>query len=109
LTRSAALRYVDTSRSIDQIVRDEGDYNHETLLYAGRLLAFPHIALLELGLDHGLVKVDPRTKKTETGVDFLSINPKGYVPALEVEPGQVLTEGVAIVGKYRYKLRTTHR
>ena len=57
----------------------------------------PHIALLELGLDHSLVKVDPRTKKTETGLDFLSINPKGYVPALEVEPGQVLTEGVAIV------------
>jgi glutathione S-transferase len=57
----------------------------------------PHIALLELGLDHSLVKVDPRTKKTETGVDFLSINPKGYVPALEIEPGQVLTEGVAIV------------
>ena len=57
----------------------------------------PHIALLELGLEHSLVKVDPRTKKTETGLDFLSINPKGYVPALEVEPGQVLTEGVAIV------------
>ena len=57
----------------------------------------PHIALLELGLDHRLVKVDPRTKKTETGSDILSINPKGYVPALEIEPGQVLTEGVAIV------------
>jgi len=57
----------------------------------------PHIALLELGLDHRLVKVDPRTKKTETGLDFLSINHKGYVPALEIEPGQVLTEGVAIV------------
>ena len=57
----------------------------------------PHMALLELGLDHSLVKVDPRTKKTETGLDFLSINPKGYVPALEVEPGQVLTEGVAIL------------
>ena len=57
----------------------------------------PHIALLELGLEHSLVKVDPRTKKTETGLDFLSINPKGYVPALEIEPGQLLTEGVAIV------------
>ena len=37
----------------------------------------PHLAFLELGLDHSLVKVNPRTKKTETGLDFLSINPNG--------------------------------
>jgi len=36
----------------------------------------PHIALRELGLDYSLVKVDPRTKKTETGLDFLSITPR---------------------------------
>jgi len=37
------------------------------------------------------------TKKTETGADFLKINPKGYVPALEVAPGEVLSEGAAII------------
>jgi glutathione S-transferase len=57
----------------------------------------PHIVANELGLSLELVKIDPATKRTEHGEDFFSINPKGYVPALQLEDGTVLTEGTAIV------------
>lgn len=57
----------------------------------------PHIALREGGLEFTPVRVDIRAKKLEDGSDFLALNPKGYVPALGLESGQVLTEGVAIV------------
>jgi glutathione S-transferase len=57
----------------------------------------PHIVANELGLSIELVKVDNKTKRTEHGEDFLAINPKGYVPALQLDDGSVLTEGPAIV------------
>src|SRR5271170_901242 len=57
----------------------------------------PHIALQESGLKFDIEKVDLRIKKTASGADFLAINPKGYVPALLLDDGQVLTEGPAIV------------
>jgi glutathione S-transferase len=57
----------------------------------------PHIALCEAGLKHDMIKVDLRAKKTETDGDFSSINPKGYVPTLELDDGSILTEGPAIV------------
>ncbi len=57
----------------------------------------PHIVLCEAGLGHELVKVDLKTKKTEHGDDFNAINPKGYVPTLVTDDGEVLTEGPAIV------------
>lgn len=57
----------------------------------------PHIALREAGLPFELVKVDTKAGLTATGADFRALNPKGYVPALEIEPGAVLTEGPAIV------------
>ncbi|WP_238879112.1 glutathione transferase GstA [Achromobacter xylosoxidans] len=56
----------------------------------------PHILLRELDLPFDLVRVDNRAKRTADGRDFLTINPKGYVAALEVEDGRVLTEGPAI-------------
>jgi len=57
----------------------------------------PHIALREAGIDVQLVKVDTKAKTTDDGRDFLKINPYGYVPALELNDGQILTEGTAIV------------
>lgn len=56
----------------------------------------PHIVLREAGADFNLVKVNLKEHKTEDGRDFYAINPKGYVPALELETGDVLTEGPAI-------------
>src|SRR5258708_18635575 len=57
----------------------------------------PHITAREAGSERELEKVDGQTKKTATGRDYLTINPKGYVPALELDDGQVLTEGPTIV------------
>jgi glutathione S-transferase len=57
----------------------------------------PHIVLREAGLPFDLIKVDLKSKKTESGDDFSAINPKGYVPVLELEGGERLTEGPAIV------------
>jgi glutathione S-transferase len=57
----------------------------------------PHIALLEAGLPYDLVKVDLRAKKLENGDDFLKINPKGQVPALALDSGELITEGPVIV------------
>lgn len=57
----------------------------------------PHIALAEAGLAYSLEKVDLKAKKTETGADFFAVNPSGYVPALVLDNGEILTEGPAIV------------
>ena len=57
----------------------------------------PHIALLEAGLPHDLVKVDLRAKKLENGDDYLKVNPKGQVPALALDSGELVTEGPVIV------------
>jgi len=57
----------------------------------------PHIVAREAGLPIELVKVDFKNRRTADGQDYLDINPKGYVPALELPDGRVLTEGVAIV------------
>lgn len=57
----------------------------------------PHIVAREAGLDITLEKVDLAGKRTASGDDFLSINPKGYVPALRLDDGDVLTEGIVIV------------
>lgn len=55
-----------------------------------------HIALREAGVTFDAIKVG-RDKKTSDGADYNAINPKGYVPALVLDDGQVLTEGPAIL------------
>jgi glutathione S-transferase len=68
------------------------------LYYApGACSLSPHIALLEAGLPYDLVKVDLRAKKLENGDDFLKVNPKGQVPALALDSGELVTEGPVIL------------
>lgn len=57
----------------------------------------PHIVAREAGLPLTLVRVDNKNKKTESGEDYRAVNPKGYVPLLELDDGIRLTEGPAIV------------
>ena len=57
----------------------------------------PHIVLEELGIAHETEAVDLAKKVTASGANFLDINPKGYVPALALNDGALLTEGPAIV------------
>jgi glutathione S-transferase len=56
-----------------------------------------HIVAIEGGLDVALEKVDLKTHRTESGVNFMTINAKDYVPALELEDGALLTENTAIL------------
>ena len=57
----------------------------------------PHIALKEAGLPFDLVKVDLKAKKLADGSDYLAVNPKGQVPALDIDNAGLLTEGAVIV------------
>jgi glutathione S-transferase len=57
----------------------------------------PHIVLREAGLAFDLEQVDVRAKKTAGGGDFFQVNPKGQVPTLLLDDGDILTEGPAIV------------
>ena len=57
----------------------------------------PHILLHEIGLDHDAARVDLRAKTVEDGSDYLRINPKGAVPALQLDSGEVLTENAVIL------------
>lgn len=58
----------------------------------------PHIALREAGVDFELVKVDLKNRKLAAdGSDYLAVSPKGYVPVLELDNGERLSEGPAIV------------
>ncbi len=56
-----------------------------------------HITLYELGARFEAIKVDLKAKKTANGEDFNAVNPKGYVPALTLDDGSILTEGTAIL------------
>jgi glutathione S-transferase len=72
--------------------------NHMKLFYkAGACSLSPHIVLREAELPFTLEAVDLAKKTTAHGDDFRKVNPKGYVPTLELDDGQVLTEGPAII------------
>jgi glutathione S-transferase len=57
----------------------------------------PHIVLREMGAEFALDKVDRHTKVAASGVNYNQLNPKSYVPALQLDDGTLLTEGAAIV------------
>jgi glutathione S-transferase len=57
----------------------------------------PHIVAQEVGIPLTLVKVDTASKKLADGGDYWAVNPKGYVPAVELDTGELLTEGPTIV------------
>lgn len=68
------------------------------LYYApGACSLAPHIVAREAGLEVELVKVDLPNKKTADGGDYWAINPRGYVPALQLDDGEVLTEAAVII------------
>jgi glutathione S-transferase len=68
------------------------------LYYApGACSLSPHIVARELGLPIQLQKVNTKDKSMEGGGDFWKVNPRGYVPVLELDNGEKLTEGPAIV------------
>jgi len=64
---------------------------------AGACSLSPHIVAQEAGIALELEKVDTKAKRTASGADYWAINPKGYVPALVLDNGELLTEGPAIV------------
>jgi glutathione S-transferase len=76
-----------------------GQENYAMKLYysPGVCSLSPHIVLREAGAAFELERVDLKTKTTRSGADFTAINAKGYVPALQLDNGEVLTEGPAIV------------
>jgi glutathione S-transferase len=57
----------------------------------------PHILLHEIGLEHDAKRVDLRAKTLEDGSDYLAVNPKGSVPAIQLDSGEVLTENAVIL------------
>lgn len=68
------------------------------LYYApGACSLSPHIVLREIGADFDLTRVDLKSHRTEDDQDYMATNPKGYVPALQLDDGAILTEGPAIV------------
>jgi len=83
--------------------------NQFTLYFApGACSLAPHIALREAGMEFTLEKVDIRAKKTASGENYEDINPLGYVPALRLPDGSVLTEAVAILLYIADKTSGTH-
>ncbi len=65
--------------------------------YPGACSLAPHIVAREAGIPLTLEKVDLANRTTETGANYLAINPKGYVPALGLQDNSVLTEASAII------------
>jgi glutathione S-transferase len=57
----------------------------------------PHILLRESGMKFEAIQVDLKTKQFGNGQDYKAINPKGYVPALQLDSGDVLTEAHVIL------------
>jgi glutathione S-transferase len=82
----------------DEVSLFNAESERMKLYYApGACSLSPHIVAKEAGIVLDLEKVDLKNHKTESGEDFYKINPKGYVPALKLDDGTILTEGPALV------------
>ena len=57
----------------------------------------PHIILHEIGIHHDAARVDLKSKMVEDGRSYLQVNPKGSVPALELDNGEVMTENAVVL------------
>jgi glutathione S-transferase len=86
------------NRAPSAIDRSTGETTAMKLYFTPNLCSLPvHVALREAGLPFDLERVDLRTKRTASGDDFLAIAPKGYVPALRLDGGELLTETAALL------------
>lgn len=56
-----------------------------------------HMLLNEMGIEYQLEKVNSKTHLTQTGKNYYEVNPKGYVPALELDTGEIITENIAVL------------
>ena len=80
----------------DSIISNE-EANMKLYYAPGACSLSPHIVARETGLPIELVKVDLKAHQTADGRDYYRVNPRGYVPALELDDGTLLREGPAIV------------
>jgi glutathione S-transferase len=75
----------------------EGDHRMKLYFAPGACSLSPHIVLEETGIAAETEQVNNQEKKTKTGKDYWTVNPKGQVPALQLDNGEMLTEGPVIV------------
>jgi glutathione S-transferase len=92
-----ADEHVSQDQQTQSAENHAGESNMKLFYAPGFSSLADHIAMLEAGLQFDLVKVDISTKQMEGGGLYTDINPKGYVPALMLDDGEVLTENVAIL------------
>jgi glutathione S-transferase len=86
-----------TASSLSVSLNSKEKRSMKLYLTPGACSLSPHIVIRELGLDVAIEAVNLGTKVTASGADFRAINPKGYVPALVLDDGSLLTEGAVIV------------
>jgi glutathione S-transferase len=84
-------------RCVSSFNVEPGESKMKLYFAPGACSLSPHIVLREVGASFDLEQVDNQEKKTESGANYWTINPKGYVPVLELDNGERLTEGPAIV------------
>src|SRR5687767_7685049 len=90
--RAAGARCWTSSTPCCAAARPTEESTMKLYLAPGACSLADHIALHEAGLEFDRITVDIPTRRTESGADFTKVNPKGYVPALVLDDGTVLTE-----------------
>jgi len=91
------MYYLKVSKYVKFILHSKSERYMKLFYSPGASSLSPHIVAREAGIDLKLQKVDTATKTMTVDGDFWKVNPKGYVPALELDNGEILTEVTAIV------------